>query len=138
MRKCGHTSEYSKGPLGNFPNQPLRNVPQTSDWDVPWTSFQDVPRTSDWDVPRISDQTGSLGDYLGTLEGNVLGKSWGPIFAGWVNTCQLLAQPRKQIVKCINEIEETTFADNDYVLILFSTKIKFSSKKKEILQKKLL
>ena len=96
-------------------------------------------RPQDFRLGRPRDgQTGSLGDFLGTLEGNVLGKSWGPIFAGWVNTCQLLAELRKQIGKCINEIEETTFPDNDYVLILFSTKITFSSKKKEILQKKLL
>ena len=96
-------------------------------------------RPQDFRLGRPRDgQTGSLGDFLGTLEGNVLGKSWGPIFAGWVNTCQLLAELRKQIGQCINEIEETTFADNDYVLILFSKKITFSSKKKEILQKKLL
>ena len=30
-------------------------------------------------------QIGSLGDVLGTLEWGVLGTSWGPIFAGWVN-----------------------------------------------------
>ena len=29
-------------------------------------------------------QIGSLGDVMGTLEGDVLGTSWGPIFAGWV------------------------------------------------------
>ena len=28
-------------------------------------------------------QIGSLGDVLGTLEKDVLGMSWGPIFAGW-------------------------------------------------------
>ena len=28
-------------------------------------------------------QIGSLGDVLGTLEGDVLGTSWGPIFVGW-------------------------------------------------------
>ena len=28
-------------------------------------------------------QIGSLGDVLGMLEGDVLGTSWGPIFAGW-------------------------------------------------------
>ena len=29
-------------------------------------------------------QIGSLGDVLGRLEGDVVGTSWGPIFAGWV------------------------------------------------------
>ena len=29
-------------------------------------------------------QIGSLGDFLGTLEGDVLRTSWGPIFASWV------------------------------------------------------
>ena len=37
-------------------------------------SFQDVPRDG---------QIGSLGEVLGTLEGDVLGTSWGPTFAGW-------------------------------------------------------
>ena len=32
--------------------------------------------------PR-DDEIGSLGPVLGTLEGDVLGASWGPIFAGW-------------------------------------------------------
>ena len=77
-------------------------------------------RPQDFRLGRPRDgQTGSLGDFLGTLEGNVLGKSWRPIFAGWVNTFQLLAELRKQIGKCINEIEETTFADNDCSYFIF-------------------
>ena len=31
-------------------------------------------------------QIGSLGDVLGTLEGDVFGTSWWPIFAGWVTS----------------------------------------------------
>ena len=31
-------------------------------------------------------QIGSLGDVLGTLEGEVLETSWGPIFSSWVET----------------------------------------------------
>ena len=38
---------------------------------------------SDWTYPGRSNRI-SLGDVLGTLEGHVLGTSWGPIFAGWV------------------------------------------------------
>ena len=33
-------------------------------------------------------QIRSLGDALGMLEGDVLGTSWGPIFAGWVTINQ--------------------------------------------------
>ena len=44
-------------------------------------------RTSDWDIrplrPR-DDQIGSLRYVLGTLEWDVLGKSWRPILACWV------------------------------------------------------
>ena len=48
---------------------------------------QDVRLGRFWEVRsgRAPDgQIGSLGDVLGALEGNVLGTSWGPIFAGWV------------------------------------------------------
>ena len=38
--------------------------------------------TSDRDV--FGRQIGSLGEALGMLEWDVLGTSWGPIFAGWV------------------------------------------------------
>ena len=34
--------------------------------------------------PLPDGQIGSLRDVLGTLEGDVLGTSWQPIFAGWV------------------------------------------------------
>ena len=40
---------------------------------------QDVRSGRPW-----AGQIGSLGDVLGTLQGNVLGASWRPIFAGWV------------------------------------------------------
>ena len=33
--------------------------------------------------PPHDGQIGSLEDVLGTLEGDVLGTSWEPIFAGW-------------------------------------------------------
>ena len=42
--------------------------------------------------PR-GDQIGSLGDVLGTLEGDVLQASWRPIFAGWVALLQGIALP---------------------------------------------
>ena len=48
---------------------------------------QDVRLRRLWDVrsrrPR-DGQIGSLGNVLGSLEGDVPGRSWGPIFAGWV------------------------------------------------------
>ena len=66
----------------------------TSRINLPRTSFErqirrplDVISGRPQDIrlrhPR-DDQIGSLEDVLGTLEGDVLGISWGPIFAGWV------------------------------------------------------
>ena len=41
-------------------------------------------RPQDVRLERLRDsQIGPLGDVLGTLEGDVLRTSWGPIFAGW-------------------------------------------------------
>ena len=38
----------------------------------------------------------------------------------------------------MKKMKETTFADNDYVLLMFSKKLTFSLKKKITLQEKLL
>ena len=43
------------------------------------------------------DQIGSLGDVLGTLEGDVPGTSWGPIFADWEDTDRLIVSFIKKI-----------------------------------------
>ena len=70
-------------------------------------------------------QIGSLGDVLGRLEGDVLGTSWGPIFAGWecdksCNIGEYLENSnckfRKKIVnklveKCTEIIEETRLVE---------------------------
>ena len=42
------------------------------------------PREVSSECPQ-DGQIGSLGDVLGMLEGDVLGTSWGPVFAFWVN-----------------------------------------------------
>ena len=81
--------EYSEGPLGN--------VLRTS-WERPESTSQGRPLNVRLGRPRdvISrrppdGQIGSKGDVLGTLEGDVLRTSWGPIFAGWGMLQQLLA-----------------------------------------------
>ena len=40
-------------------------------------------------VHPLDDQVGSLGEVLRTLEEEVLGTSWGPIFAVWVDIDQI-------------------------------------------------
>ena len=65
------------------------NVLGTSRINLPGTSLERQIRTSlgrpqDVRSGRPQDgQIGSLGDVLGTLEGVVLGMSWGPILSGW-------------------------------------------------------
>ena len=69
---------------------PLRNVLKKSlgrplnirlgrPLDVIWGRPQDVRSRR-----SRNSQLGHLGDVLRTLEGDILGTSWGPIFAGWV------------------------------------------------------
>ena len=61
------------------------NVLRTSQINLPGTSL-DVISGHSWNVRSGcpgDGKTGSLGDVLRTLEGNLLGTSLGPIFAGW-------------------------------------------------------
>ena len=73
--------EYSQGPLGDVLITSRRR---------PELTFQGRPlsvrlrRPQDVISGRPRDgQTGSFWDVPGTLEGDVLGMFWGPIFAGW-------------------------------------------------------
>ena len=89
--------EFSDDPLGdvlrtswgrpksNSQGRPL-NVRLGRPLDVIPGRLQDVRLGRPWDVRlgRHRDgQIGSLGESWGTLEGDVLGMSWGPITAGW-------------------------------------------------------
>ena len=72
-----------EGPPGDVLNQPRTpgyplDVRLRSPMDVISGRPQDVRSRR----PR-DGQIGSLEDVLGTLEGDVLRTSWGPIFAGW-------------------------------------------------------
>ena len=62
---------------------------------------QDVRSERAWDVSS-GRQKGSLGNFLGTLEGSILGTSWGPVFAGLdvihVIRQDILDQPREYIL----------------------------------------
>ena len=74
--------EYSEGPPGD--------VLRTS-WGRPESTCQERPlnvrlgcsQDVRWRSPQ-DGQIGFLGDVLATLEGDIFGKSLGPIFAGWV------------------------------------------------------
>ena len=92
--------EYSEGPPGdvlrtswgrpesNYQGRPL-NVGLGRLLNVISGRPYDVRLGRSWDVrsERLRDgQIGPLVDVLGTLEGDVLGTSWGPTFAGWVVT----------------------------------------------------
>ena len=57
-------------------------VLQGTSWGRPETTSQGRPQDIRSGRPRDC-QIGSLGDVLGTLEVDVLGTSWGPVFAGW-------------------------------------------------------
>ena len=80
--------EYSQGPLGDVTS---RECPESTSQgrhlnnrlrhplDVISGRPLDVRLGRPWD-----GQIRSLGDVLGMLEGDIIGTSWGPIFAGWV------------------------------------------------------
>ena len=88
LKKIGASKfEYSQGHLGD-------NVLATSRIHLPGVSLERQIRISPLDVisGRPQDvrlgrpqggQIGSLGEIPGTLKGDVLGTSWGPIFARW-------------------------------------------------------
>ena len=66
---------------------------------------QDVRSERPWDVSSgrlLKGQKGSLGNFLRTLEGSILGMSWGPVFAGLdvihVIRQDILDQPREYIL----------------------------------------
>ena len=55
-------------------------------WGRPKSTSQDVRSRRAKDVRSghtWGDQIGTLEDVLGTLDGDVIGTSWEPIFAGW-------------------------------------------------------
>ena len=81
--------EYFEVPLGDVLRTSYGRLESTSQGhplkvrigrplDVISEYLRDIRSGRPWD-----GQIGSLWDVLGTLEGNVLGTSLGPIFAGW-------------------------------------------------------
>ena len=105
-KKCWNIQvEYSEDPLGNVlrtswgrPESTSQERPLNVRLGRPLNVIsgypQDVKLGRSWDgqIGSLGDvrsgcprdgQIESLGDVLGMLEGDVLGKSWRPIFAGW-------------------------------------------------------
>ena len=84
----------------------LKVLYRTSRINLPRTSFErQIRRPLDVISGRPQDirlghprdgQIGSLANVLGTLERDVLGTSWGPIFAGWVR-CIWSWMTKKQV-----------------------------------------
>ena len=71
-------SRSSRGRLESTSQGRPLNVRLRRPLDVISGRPQDVRSGRPWD-----DQIGSLEDFLGMLEGDVLGTSWGPVFASW-------------------------------------------------------
>ena len=73
----------------------LGDVLRTS-WGRPKSTSQDVRSRRPKDVTSghtWGDQIGTLEDVLGTLDGDVIGTSWEPIFAGWEGSvCTILSR----------------------------------------------
>ena len=85
-------SRSSRGRSEDVLKLSLRDVRLGRPQDVISRRSQDVISRR----PR-DGQIGSLGDVLGTLEGDILGMSWGPIFAGWVKVSIICHYVNSQI-----------------------------------------
>ena len=75
---AGLESTFQESPLDVRLGRPL-NVISRQPQDLRLGNPCDIRLGRSWDGP-----IGSLRDVLRTLEGGVLGTSWGTIFAGWV------------------------------------------------------
>ena len=107
---------------------PLGDVLRTS-WGRPESTSQGRPvdvglgrplgvilgRPQDVRSGRLRDgQIGSLRYVLWRLEGDVLGTSWGTVFAGWVGSCNTLNDLSNQV--CIpNKTEDLNLSKSNLI-----------------------
>ena len=79
------SSEYSQKSSMGRPESTSQGRPLNVRLRRPLDVISGRPQDVRLGRPR-DGQIGSLGDVLGTLEWDVLRTSWGPIFAGWIET----------------------------------------------------
>ena len=84
VKKKFETSQFERfeGPVGDVLRTSWRR-PESISQGRPLKATLGRPQGIRLERPR-DGQIGSLEDVLGTLEWDVLGTPWGPIFAGWV------------------------------------------------------